>query len=314
MRGTVYYVLTIDFESWVHRDRYLDGAARRALDGGYILSAGMTLLKLLQRYEARATFFVVAEIYDWYPQLVERIATAGHEIAYHTHTHARARRDVLERELALSRRFLDRFAPKGFRAPEMYLPGDSLALVRQSGFTYDSSVYGPGTVESVDGIVELPVASRPFWRSSPIEYPRPLSVRLMLREIPYGSGFFLGLLGGGMEYFLDSERRSPAVLVVHPWQISTPPRQWRSLLRGLPRTLMMLPYYRICERALERLLARYRFSACEQAVSAHSRPSPEPLPASPTPDGGHARPHSGGTERNGPRIRFQGRVTGGSHE
>lgn len=266
------YVLTIDLESWVHRDRCGEAAARRALDDGYILNAGITLLKLLQRYEARATFFVVAEIFDWYPQLIERIAVAGHEIGYHTHTHARARREVLERELTLSRRFLDHFGPRGFRAPEMYLPSESLPLVRQSGFRYDSSVYGAGTIEIVDGMAVLPVVSRPLWQPSRIEYPRPLSVRLMLREIPYGSGFFLSLLGRGMEYFLESERRSPVVLVVHPWQISTPPRQWRSLLRGLPRTLMILPYYRICGRAFERLLARYRFSSCEQALSAYARP------------------------------------------
>lgn len=276
------YVLTIDFESWVHRDRVGGAEARRALDDGYILDAGMALLKVLQRHEARATFFVVAEIFDWYPQLIERIATAGHEIGYHTHAHVKAGREALERELTLSRRFLDHFAPKGFRAPEMYLPAESLALVQQSGFRYDSSVYGAGTIDVVDGMLELPVASRPFRQPSRIEYPRPLSVRLMLREIPYGSGFFLGLLGKSIEYFLDSEQRSPVVLVVHPWQLSRPPRQSRSLLRGLPRTLVMLPYYRICDGAFERLLGRYRFSTCEQALNASARSSPTRQPTSST--------------------------------
>lgn len=214
----------------------------------------MALLKVLRRHEARATFFVVAEIFDWYPHLIERIAAAGHEIGYHTHAHVKARRDALEQELALSRRFLDHFAPKGFRAPEMYLPPESLDLVRQSGFRYDSSVYGAGTIDVVDGIIEVPVASRPFRRPSRIEYPTPLSLGLMRREIPYGSGFFLGLLGRGLEYFLNSERRSPAVLVAHPWQLCRPPGQLSSLLRGLPWTLMMLPYYRICDGAFERLL------------------------------------------------------------
>ncbi len=45
------------------------------------------LLALLERHGARATFFLIGERAARWPQLVEAIARAGHEIAHHTHRH-----------------------------------------------------------------------------------------------------------------------------------------------------------------------------------------------------------------------------------
>ena len=45
------------------------------------------ILDLLDRYGARATFFVVGERAARWPHLVEEIVRRGHEIGHHTHTH-----------------------------------------------------------------------------------------------------------------------------------------------------------------------------------------------------------------------------------
>jgi peptidoglycan/xylan/chitin deacetylase (PgdA/CDA1 family) len=45
------------------------------------------ILDLLERFNARATFFVVGKSAEEYPHLITEILSRGHEIANHTHTH-----------------------------------------------------------------------------------------------------------------------------------------------------------------------------------------------------------------------------------
>ncbi|NOV00351.1 polysaccharide deacetylase family protein [Paenibacillus sp. LMG 31457] len=46
------------------------------------------ILELLKQYEAKATFFVVGNKIQLYPDVLERTAREGHEIANHTYNHA----------------------------------------------------------------------------------------------------------------------------------------------------------------------------------------------------------------------------------
>ncbi len=46
-----------------------------------------TLIEILARYNAKATFFVVGEWVDKYPQSVKQLADAGHQIQNHSATH-----------------------------------------------------------------------------------------------------------------------------------------------------------------------------------------------------------------------------------
>ena len=45
------------------------------------------ILQLLEAHQARATFFVVGKNAAAYPGLIKAVTDAGHEVAYHTHTH-----------------------------------------------------------------------------------------------------------------------------------------------------------------------------------------------------------------------------------
>ena len=44
-------------------------------------------LRILEQYHATATFFVLGFVAEQHPQLVKRIADAGHEIASHGYGH-----------------------------------------------------------------------------------------------------------------------------------------------------------------------------------------------------------------------------------
>src|SRR5213078_3279134 len=108
------------------------------------------LLELLARHEARATFFVVGWVAERQPDLVRRIALAGHEIASHSWDHARvtdqsplAFRDSVRR----AKYVLEELAGApvlGFRAPSFSIvPGREWALdvLIEEGYRYDSSLF-----------------------------------------------------------------------------------------------------------------------------------------------------------------------------
>jgi peptidoglycan/xylan/chitin deacetylase (PgdA/CDA1 family) len=82
------------------------------------------ILALLAEQGARATFFVIGEAVERYPELVRAIVAGGHEVAHHTHTHPlasfwcatpRKLRDELDRPLVALRAL--GVEPRWFRSP-----------------------------------------------------------------------------------------------------------------------------------------------------------------------------------------------------
>lgn len=266
-------ILSIDFESWVHfyRDALRDADFARGdlsdADGGYVPEVTGALLELFERHGQRATFFVVAELYDHFPEAIERLAEAGHEIGYHTHNHVWLRSPAqLSDELRQSRRFLERFRPLGFRAPYIHLPEGSWSVLEQAGFRYSSSTYRCGGPERHGTLAEIPVSClrlRAAADSGPL--PQHLTPALLTRQIPYGSGLFVGLLGAGLSPFIRRTNRDgrPAVLFVHPWQLYQPPpiRGYRFKARVLTRNPLCLPYTRCVLASVRSLLERHRFTS-----------------------------------------------------
>ena len=106
------------------------------------------ILDLLQRYDLKASFFVPGWTADKYPQLVERMHAAGHEIGHHGYEHeyvvdkgAEIELEVLSKGIESLRR-LTGAVPKGYRAPAGNLGPHTLESLPDHGFTYDSSLVG----------------------------------------------------------------------------------------------------------------------------------------------------------------------------
>jgi peptidoglycan/xylan/chitin deacetylase (PgdA/CDA1 family) len=126
------------------------------------------LLGLLDDFAIKATFFVPGLTADRYPQVVERIAAAGHEIGHHSYSHhspvdlgAAGERADFERALAALERVGVR--PNGHRAAMWEASWGTLALVAEYGLAYDSTLMDddkPYLLETERGtIAELP----PHW-------------------------------------------------------------------------------------------------------------------------------------------------------
>lgn len=238
---------------------------RHNLDASHVLVSTRRLLYELRRCRHTATFFVVGEIYDWYQSLIKEIREAGHEVAYHCHTHTPLDTEAsLRQELHKSREFIAAFRPKGFRAPRATITSNCLAELAKQGFLYDSSSYGPFSSSArMEGILEVPISTYSL-REVKLTLPRPLSTNLLFNlEIPFGSGYFISLLSqlnpSLMSYFIEKSNRKgqPSVLCLHPWQLFR--NQEESLLEMGFARLLLFPYGISCDKAFEHLVRRYKF-------------------------------------------------------
>jgi peptidoglycan-N-acetylglucosamine deacetylase len=123
------------------------------------------ILGLLEDLDVPATFFVPGWTAERYPETVERILAAGHEVGHHGHGHrSPLRMDETEerRDLEAGFEALERFGirPQGYRAPSWEPSPRTFDLLAEYGFEYDSSLMDddkPYVLETATRpLVELP--------------------------------------------------------------------------------------------------------------------------------------------------------------
>lgn len=71
----------------VWRCRHVDEAVALTFDDGPDPEYTPAVLDILAEHGAHATFFVIGEQAERYPEIIERIIAEGHEIGHHTHRH-----------------------------------------------------------------------------------------------------------------------------------------------------------------------------------------------------------------------------------
>ena len=98
------------------------------------------LLEILDRYSIKATFFVVGEWCDKYPESVRTIYEAGHEIGSHSDTHAdmiKLSREEIIREIQDSADKIEAITgerPILFRPPSGSYNSTVIAVIEEMGF------------------------------------------------------------------------------------------------------------------------------------------------------------------------------------
>ncbi len=105
------------------------------------------ILNLLAEYNVPATFFVPGHTAESFPGAVEAVLDAGHEVAHHGYGHEDPssqspdeERRSLERGIAVLERFLGE-PPLGYRSPSWDYSDNTLSLLVEYGFLYDSSLF-----------------------------------------------------------------------------------------------------------------------------------------------------------------------------
>jgi peptidoglycan/xylan/chitin deacetylase (PgdA/CDA1 family) len=122
------------------------------------------ILKVLASQDIKASFFIPGVTLNTYPDVCRAIAEAGHEIGHHGFTHVSPvkmsredeRNALLKGKTAIQE--VTGQVPVGYRSPAWDLSENSIELLLQEGFVYDSSMmahdYMPYYARDRDQILE----------------------------------------------------------------------------------------------------------------------------------------------------------------
>lgn len=275
-RRGVRHHFTVDVEEYFHAaalESRIDRFGWDALESRVTRSVE-ALLGLLDDAGARGTFFVLGWVARRHPDLVRRIARAGHEIGSHGWGHRRVADlgpEGFRVSVRRSRRLLEDLSGTevaGFRAPNFsVVPGVEWALdvLLEEGYRYDSSIYPvrrPG--------YGYPSAERTVHRirrpaGTLLEFP-PATLRILGLNVPAGGGAYFRVLPYGLVHaaFRAADRRGEAAtFYIHPWELD--PGQPRLPVSPLTRVRQYAGLGRVEDR-LRTLLSEFRFGTLRSAV------------------------------------------------
>jgi len=269
-----YYAM--DLESFVFSGarKYagLSSMERKNIDNGTVVRHVETLLEMLRKHKTRLTFFIVAEIYEWYPELVDQISREGHEIGYHTHHHTYlVKPGALAGDIALSKEFLRKYGVRGFQAPAIILNREDYTTLAVNGITYSSSVYSSLDPYEIDGVLEIPVSTHRISKQDiTVRYPARMTLGMFSREIPFGSSLLLKVLGWRRisSYITELEKRGKSAnLFIHNWQLFSEPRAARlDRIRDNLRNPLTIPYsFNVLDEFVS-LLKEHHFGCMGEAL------------------------------------------------
>lgn len=228
--GSSPVALSIDVEDWFHSENIKPVMPRESWDAAEFRVERNTrkMLDILRESGAHATFFILGWVAEKCPALVRAIADDGHEIASHGYAHELVytltpeafRSDVLRaRELLQD---ISGVVVRGYRAPCFSITNWAIPILRDVGYSYDSSVVNTIAHDRyghLDGFVASELIA-------PLEkdfYEVCVScVRVGRRGVPWGGGGYFRLVPYRLwTWGVDSIRRSgePYVFYIHPWEI-----------------------------------------------------------------------------------------------
>jgi peptidoglycan/xylan/chitin deacetylase (PgdA/CDA1 family) len=106
------------------------------------------ILSLLHRYNIKSTWFVPGHTADTYPGAVAEVFAHGHEIGHHGYCHENPvaleepkERQIIEKGVSALERITGE-RPRGYRSPSWDLSPNTIKLLLEYGFEYDSSMMG----------------------------------------------------------------------------------------------------------------------------------------------------------------------------
>lgn len=230
------------------------------------------VLELLDEVGARATFFTLGCLAERRPQMMRRIAQAGHEVASHGYAHVRVSNQseaAFRADVARTKAILEDVTGRpvlGYRAASFSIDGRTpwaFRVLAETGHRYSSSthpirhdLYGdpngqrrPFHPIAGSDFVEIPVATMQFGG----------------RRWPCGGGGWFRLLPLAYSVWalkrLAEGEALPVVFYFHPWEIDAEqPR-----VEGLPWKARVRHYTNLgkMERKLRTVLTRFRWSSMD---------------------------------------------------
>ena len=227
-------LLGIDFEDWFHPE-LIQRHITTKKNVPTVINGIDKILDWLRKNDTYATFFTVGELLEFKPELLDKILSGGHEIAFHTMYHTRLDSPGYKEKFSDEVKKFENITSKksrGFRAPSFSLNFSTswaIDVLTENNYLYDSSIvpaktnlYGVPTAESKP----YKITSSKLERNDPdaklLEFPL-LTTKIFGRTIPAAGGFYLRTLPLKIiekAIRTNNENKIPATFYIHSWELT----------------------------------------------------------------------------------------------
>jgi len=246
--------LSFDIEDWYHNLFITDSSFSKYYDTDeffkkwkgrydYITESTIRLLKILKSFNINATFFVVADIIENYPEIVKELKESNNEIACHSLHHNCAidskkklySIEKWENDLIHAKKILENDFEReviGYRAPGAYFTTWMIDILERNGFKYDSSI-AYNSFYNKTNVILNDIPSFPYYLNKNDLSNRNPNSKLMelpwsyckISEkiiLPAGGAYFFRLLGYSyFKYTLKQcLKNGDAMFYIHPIDIT----------------------------------------------------------------------------------------------
>lgn len=224
-----YLTITVDVEEWFHSNwfdseyiinKYYDGK----VPVSDVVDSIQRIVTLFDALGIRATFFVLGGTAKRYPDIIDLIHDAGHEIASHGFIHQLNETNSDEFKDNVRKFRKEIYAhPKGFRFPNYDFNFNVLEFLSDEGFLYDSSMVPSYNIPGWYGDPRAPVQPHVHLLKNDqgiLEFP--ISVSPFLR-LPGAGGWFLRNASFLWTFYVITSQLhhiSYANIYFHNWEIS----------------------------------------------------------------------------------------------
>lgn len=272
-------LLGIDFEDWYHPEliqKYIPQKKHEPM----IIRGIDKIIDFLRKSDTYATFFMVGELLEYKPEILDKILSNGHEIGFHTMHHTRMESFISKEEFIEELQVFDRLTKgkcKGFRAPTFSINQKSswaIDVLSDYGYIYDSSIvpaktsmYGMSDAEEGPYRISSTSLGKNDSKSKVIEFPI-MVTEILGKKIPTGGGFYLRLLPLKLikNAIKQYEKRAiPSTFYIHSWELT--PEFMPKL--ELPLKNRFITYHNLdkAKPRLARILEEFRFTSFERYIN-----------------------------------------------
>jgi len=275
---------SIDLEDWYHPElvqRYLRGNFKPQ-----IFDATVRILDLLDKYNVKATFFVVGDVAKKSPEIIRLIYAKGHEIAFHGMNHEplwtlsyKMFGKILKKFKELIRSILgEEVQIKGFRAPSASIDqrtGHYLQCLVDNDFEWDSSIFPFKT--PLYGIADAPLKIYyPDFNNILLEGSQKDLIEFPLTvfnvgpiRFPITGGVYIKILPYIITKFLlkqvNQRFHRPFVLYFHPWETYTKTPRVRQM--GLVNSIITYFGNSNYLKKIDALLRDFEFDTISEVIA-----------------------------------------------
>lgn len=246
-------------------------------------------LQTLDDHNTKATFFILGEVAQKFPELVKEVAQQGHEIGVHGFHHRQVFKltpDQFRTEIIDAKKLLEDLCGSaiiGHRAPAFSINADTqwaLEILAELGFQYDSSIFPIagrryGWPEFSHDICKVELSSG----KSIIEVPMS-TVNFFGRDCPAAGGGYFRHFPYAVTHaaIRKIQKKRPVIVYMHPYEIDTALRPFcnenisaKEQRKATRFHRLQLRNRRFTKAKVLKLMSDFKFTSLENIIRQYSK-------------------------------------------